>query len=145
MIALLQRVTQAAVSIEGKQVSAIAKGLLAFIGVQPDDNQNHIEKTLYKILNYRIFEDADERMNLSLLDIEGELLLVPQFTLAAETTKGLRPGFSTAAAPAKGQQIFSALLEHAFQQYDKIQVGQFAANMQVSLINDGPATFWLEF
>ncbi|HFB66878.1 MAG TPA: D-tyrosyl-tRNA(Tyr) deacylase [Aeromonadales bacterium] len=144
MIALLQRVTQASVSVEKQQIASMGKGLLVLIGIQPDDNEQHISKILHKVVNYRIFEDKQERMNLSLLDIDGELILVPQFTLAADTRKGLRPGFSTAATPEKGEYLFGQLSASAQQLYPKVQTGKFGANMQVSLINDGPATFWLQ-
>lgn len=144
MIALLQRVTQASVSVENQQIATIRKGLLVLVGIQPGDSEQQINKILHKIINYRIFEDDLGRMNLSLLDIHGELILVPQFTLAADTRKGLRPGFSTAATPEKGECLFSQLVQAAQQLYPKVQAGNFGANMQVSLINDGPATFWLE-
>ncbi len=144
MIALLQRVSRASVSIDEKKVASISKGLLVLIGIQPTDNEQQINKILHKIFNYRIFEDEQDRMNRSLLDIAGEIILVPQFTLAADTRKGLRPGFSTAATPEKGQQLFSQLVKTAQQQSDRVQAGKFGANMQVALINDGPATFWLE-
>ena len=144
MIALLQRVSSASVTINKETVAAIEKGILVLVGFQPDDSQHHIEKLLDKITHYRIFEDSDEKMNLSVTDIDGELLIVPQFTLAADTNKGLRPGFSTAASPEQGKQLFKDFLLTAHKQFPKVQQGEFGANMDVSLTNTGPATFWLE-
>ncbi len=149
MIALLQRVTSASVNVEGDCIANIDRGILALIGVQPADNQDSIKKLFHKITHYRIFEDDDNKMNLSVSDISGEILLVPQFTLAADTRKGLRPGFSTAATPALGEKLFLQLVDFAQSQYlpkepGKIQSGKFGADMQVALVNDGPATFWLE-
>ncbi len=145
MIALLQRVSAASVSISGTEVAQIKQGLLVLVGFQPGDSQTEIDKILKRILGYRIFEDEQQKMNLSVTDIDGEILLVPQFTLAADTRKGLRPGFSTAATPAEGEKLFNALLTTANKEFSKIQQGQFGANMDVSLTNTGPATFWLEY
>jgi D-tyrosyl-tRNA(Tyr) deacylase len=142
--ALLQRVSQASVSIDGCEVARIGGGLLVFIGIEPDDTQHSAEKMLHKLLNYRVFADEQERMNKSLTDTQGDLLLVSQFTLAADTCSGLRPGFSTAAAPAQAEVLFEQLVVLAQQRYPNVQTGQFAANMQVQLINDGPVTFLLE-
>lgn len=144
MIALLQRVHHAHVSVEEQQVGTIEQGLLVFIGVERDDTQEHADKLLQRLLSYRVFSDDDDKMNLSLQDIQGGLLLVPQFTLAANTSKGLRPSFTPAASPNKGQQLFEYLCEQAKKQYPNVETGQFGANMQVTLTNDGPVTFWLQ-
>ena len=144
MKALLQRVSQASVSIDGLEVARIAGGLLVLVGIEPDDNQRILEKVLHKLLNYRVFSDEQERMNKSLIDVQGGLLLVSQFTLAADTRSGLRPGFSTAAAPAQAEALFEQLVQMAKQRYANVQTGQFGANMQVQLVNDGPVTFMLE-
>lgn len=144
MKALLQRVSQASVSIDGVEVARIAGGLLVLVGIETDDNQQSLEKMLHKLLNYRVFTDEQERMNKSLTDIQGGLLLVSQFTLAADTRSGLRPGFSTAAAPAQAEALFEQLVQMAKQRYATVQTGQFGADMQVQLVNDGPVTFMLE-
>lgn len=144
MKALLQRVSQASVSIDGVEVARIAGGLLVLVGIEPNDNQQSLEKMLHKLLNYRVFADEHERMNKSLTDIQGGLLLVSQFTLAADTRSGLRPGFSTAAAPAQAEVLFAQLVKMAKQRCANVQAGQFGADMQVQLINDGPVTFMLE-
>lgn len=144
MKALLQRVSQASVSIEDIEVARIAGGLLVLVGIEPNDNQQSIEKILHKLLNYRVFADEQGRMNKSLTDTQGGLLLVSQFTLAADTRSGLRPGFSTAAAPAQAEALFEQLVTLAQQRHGNVQTGQFAADMQVQLINDGPVTFLLE-
>ncbi len=144
MIALIQRVSQAGVTVEGESIAAIGKGLLALVAMQPGDDEATLIALLRKIVRYRVFSDDNGKMNLSLFDINGDLCLVPQFTLAAETSRGLRPGFSTAAPPAEGERLFNLLVEHAGQLPVHVQTGQFGADMQVSLINDGPATFWLQ-
>ena len=144
MKALLQRVSQASVSIDGVEVARIAGGLLVLVGIEPDDNQQSLEKMLHKLLNYRVFADEQERMNKSLTEIQGGLLLVSQFTLAADTRSGLRPGFSTAAAPAQAEALFEQLVQMAQARYANVQTGQFGADMQVQLVNDGPVTFMLE-
>ena len=144
MKALLQRVSQASVSIDGVEVARIGAGLLVLVGIEPDDNQQSLEKMLHKLLNYRVFADEQERMNKSLTDIQGGLLLVSQFTLAADTRSGLRPGFSTAAAPAQAEALFAQLVRMAQARDAKVQPGQFGADMQVQLVNDGPVTFMLE-
>ena len=144
MIALLQRVTQAAVHVNNEQIAQIDKGLLVFIGVEPFDDHDKATRLLDKILRYRVFADEQDKMNRCLLDIEGGLLLVPQFTLAANTNKGLRPSFSTAAPPQQGNELFTELLHMAEQRYPSTCAGQFGSDMQVSLINDGPVTFWLQ-
>lgn len=144
MKALLQRVSQASVSIAGAQVAQIAGGLLVLVAVEPDDTQQSAEKMLHKLLNYRVFADEQGRMNTSLTDTQGGLLLVSQFTLAADTRSGLRPGFSTAAAPEKAEALFKQLVSLAQQRHPDVQAGHFGADMQVQLINDGPVTFMLE-
>ncbi len=144
MKALLQRVSQASVSIEGTEVARIAEGLLVLVGIEPNDNQPSAEKMLHKLLNYRVFADEQERMNKSLTDTQGGLLLVSQFTLAADTRSGLRPGFSTAAPPAQAQALFEQMLSMAQQRHPNVQAGRFGADMQVQLVNDGPVTFLLE-
>ncbi len=145
MIALIQRVTQARVDVAGETVGSIGPGLLALIGIQPADTLHNVERMVERLLAYRIFEDDGGRMNLGLRDTAGGLLLVPQFTLAADTRKGLRPGFSTAAAPELARERFSQLVGHARNQYpDKVETGRFGAEMAVSLTNHGPVTFWLD-
>ncbi len=144
MIALIQRVTRADVRIDSQIVGAIGRGVLALIGVRRGDDRAAADRLLERVLTYRIFPDAQERMNLSLRDITGGLLLVPQFTLAADTRKGTRAGFSTAAAPEEARQLFTHLLDRARAVHSPVEAGVFAADMQVSLVNDGPVTFWLE-
>lgn len=144
MIALLQRVSRAEVSVAGLSIGAIGRGLLVLLGVQPADTPREASLLLERVLDYRIFADAAGRMNLSLRDIQGGLLLVPQFTLAADTTRGLRPSFTSAAPPALAEQLFDYLKEQAGARYGSVAAGRFGADMQVSLVNDGPATFWLE-
>jgi D-aminoacyl-tRNA deacylase len=144
MIALLQRVTSASVVIDDASVAQIGPGLLVFIGIRPSDDDDAAVRLLTRILKYRIFGDIAGKMNLSLQQIDGDLLLVPQFTLAADTRHGLRPGFSTAAPPDQGRRLFDAFLRAARGQHAKVQSGVFGAHMQVALINDGPVTLWLE-
>lgn len=144
MKALIQRVKQAQVDVDGQTVGQIKQGILALIGVERDDTVDKAEQLLNKICRYRIFSDAAGKMNLSLNDTQGELMLVSQFTLVADTQKGNRPGFSRGATPAHGEQIFNDMVELANNTGLTVQTGQFGANMQVSLINDGPVTFWLE-
>lgn len=144
MIALLQRVLEAGVRVNGTVVGAIGPGLLALIGVRPSDTAGNAQQLLDRMLKYRIFADERAKMNLNLQQIGGGLLLVPQFTLAADTRSGLRPGFSTAAPPQQARRLFDALLEAARRQHPKVESGVFGADMQVSLVNDGPVTFWLE-
>lgn len=144
MIGLLQRVTEARVSIDGRETARIGPGLLVLVAVERDDTAAEGERLLDRLLNYRVFADAEGRMNLSVTDTGGGLLLVPQFTLAADTKKGLRPGFSTAAPPEEGRRLFEALLGLARQRFPAVQAGQFGAHMQVSLVNDGPVTFWIQ-
>jgi len=144
MIGLLQRVQQAQVEIGAERVASIGAGLLVLVGVQHDDNEATANRLLERLLGYRVFADADGKMNLNIKQTSGEMLLVPQFTLAADTRSGMRPGFSTAASPAVGQQLFTYLLERARMQQLTVASGQFGKDMQVSLVNDGPVTFWLE-
>ena len=144
MKALIQRVRQAHVEVAGEVVGAIDQGLLVLVGVEPQDSEASAAKLLHKLLNYRVFSDSDGKMNLSLTEVAGGLLLVSQFTLAADTRKGLRPGFSTAAPPARGEALFDHLVGLARQQHDPVATGRFGADMQVHLINDGPVTFLLE-
>ena len=144
MIALIQRVARADVQVEAQIVGAISRGILALIGVRRGDGTTDAERLLERVLTYRIFPDEQGRMNLSLQDIQGGLLLVPQFTLAADTHKGTRAGFSTAAPPQEAQERFAYLLERARATHPTVAAGVFGANMQVSLVNDGPVTFWLE-
>jgi len=144
MIGLLQRVESANVVVNGERCAAIGRGLLVFVGVQATDTESNAHALLEKLLKYRIFEDDRGRMNLSLQQIHGELLVVPQFTLAADTRHGLRPGFSTAAPPELGKRLFDAFLSAACQLHTPVESGRFGSTMKVSLVNDGPATFWLE-
>jgi D-tyrosyl-tRNA(Tyr) deacylase len=144
MIALIQRVSEAQVRVGADTVGAIGAGVLALVAVQKGDREAAAERLLERVLTYRMFADAAGRMNLSLQDSRGALLLVPQFTLAADTKKGTRAGFSSAAEPAEAQRLFSYLLERARAAYAPVSAGVFGAHMQVSLTNDGPVTFWLE-
>jgi D-tyrosyl-tRNA(Tyr) deacylase len=144
LIGLIQRVSSASVEIDGCCTGEIAQGLLVLVGVQRQDTESQADRLLERILGYRVFEDAHGRMNLSLNDIGGGLLLVPQFTLAADTRKGRRPSFSTAAAPPDGRALFEYLLRRAAEHHGSVAAGRFGADMQVSLVNDGPVTFWLE-
>ena len=144
MIGLLQRVSQAEVRVDGRVVGAIGAGLLVLVGVQRGDDETRAARLLERLLGYRVFADAEGRMNLSLLDTGGGLLLVPQFTLAADTRKGRRPSFSDAAAPQEGDRLFDHLVSQAQSRLRVVQCGRFGADMQVSLVNDGPVTFWLE-
>jgi len=144
MIALIQRVSRADVTVDSRTVGAIGRGILALIGVQRGDDTASADRLLERVLTYRIFPDEQGKMNLSLRDIGGELLLVSQFTLAADTHKGTRAGFSTAAAPDEARRLCDHLLERARGSHGKVAAGVFGADMQVSLVNDGPVTFWLE-
>ena len=144
MIALLQRVSHAEVAVGGKTVGAIGPGLLVLVGVRPTDDEVSAKRLLARLLRYRVFPDGAGKMNLSLTQVNGQLLLVPQFTLAADTLKGLRPGFSTAAPPDQGRHLFDTLVEGARARHGRVEIGVFGAHMRVSLTNDGPATFWLE-
>jgi D-tyrosyl-tRNA(Tyr) deacylase len=144
MIALIQRVTGAQVHVDGACVGQVGRGVLALIGVVRADTEADVQRLLERLLGYRVFADAAGRMNLSVRDVQGGLLLVPQFTLAADTDKGTRAGFSTAAEPERARALFTLLLEQARAAYPSVSAGVFGADMQVSLVNDGPVTFWLE-
>jgi D-tyrosyl-tRNA(Tyr) deacylase len=143
MIALLQRVRRAAVRVDEHLIGEIHAGLLVFIGLEKADSVTQIQPFLNRLLDYRVFEDAHGRMNRSLRDVEGGLLLVPQFTLAADTSKGLRPSFTPALASTQAEPLFQALVDSARKSHSHVAVGQFGADMHVELINDGPVTFWL--
>lgn len=144
MIGLLQRVTRAAVYVNKEEVASIGPGLLVLIGVQPGDEASHASRLLERLLTYRVFPDAQGKMNLSLRDTAGGLLLVPQFTLAADTNSGTRASFTSAAAPAIARERFDALVALARTQHSIVGSGVFGVDMQVSLVNDGPVTFWLQ-
>lgn len=144
MIALIQRVAEARVEVENETVGSIGPGLLALVGVQPGDGEMQTRRLLERMLGYRVFADADGKMNLSLAQTGGGLLLVSQFTLAADTHSGMRPGFSTAATPVEGERWFNRLIESARIRHPTVEIGRFGAHMKVSLVNDGPVTFWLE-
>jgi D-tyrosyl-tRNA(Tyr) deacylase len=144
LIALIQRVSEASVVVQERTVGAIGRGVLALIGVQRGDDAAAAQRLLERVLGYRIFEDDTGRMNLSLRDIGGGLLLVPQFTLAADTHKGTRAGFSGAESPERAREMFEALLALARARHAQVASGQFGAHMRVALVNDGPVTFWLE-
>ncbi len=143
MITIIQRVAFAKVTVNNQDIGRIDTGIMALVAVEKEDTQKDAERLLERILNYRIFADDNDRMNLSLRDINGGLLLIPQFTLAADTQKGNRPSFTSAAPPEKGQQLFCYLRELAIKTYPHVQFGQFGADMQVSLVNNGPVTFTL--
>jgi D-aminoacyl-tRNA deacylase len=144
MIALLQRVSQAKVEVDGRLIGSIGPGLLVLLGVRPADDEAAALKLLTRLLQYRVFADEAGKMNLSLTQVKGELLLVPQFTLAADTAKGLRPGFSTAAPPEQGRRLFDFFVQAARAQHGHVETGEFGAHMRVSSTNDGPVTIWLE-
>lgn len=144
MIAVLQRVANARVEVDGEVTGAIARGLLVLVAVQPGDGPPEASRMLERLLGYRVFEDAEGRMNLSLREVAGGLLLVPQFTLAADTRKGMRPSFTSAAAPEHGRVEFERLLALARAAHPDVATGRFGAHMQVHLVNDGPVTFWLD-
>ena len=144
MIGLLQRVSHAAVSVDGEVLGEIGRGLMVLVAVHREDSDRDIERLAERILTYRVFPDSDGRMNRSLLDEDLGLLLVPQFTLAADTRKGTRASFTKAAAPEKGQAFFERLVAACERQLKNVATGRFGANMQVTLTNDGPVTFWLE-
>ncbi|NWA28810.1 D-tyrosyl-tRNA(Tyr) deacylase [Pseudomonas gingeri] len=144
MKGLLQRVTGARVEVAGDVVGAIDQGLLVLLAVEPGDTQAHADKLLKKLLNYRVFSDPQGKMNLSLADVGGGLLLVSQFTLAADTQSGLRPSFSTAAPPALAEALFDYVVAQAQRLHGQVATGRFGADMQVHLVNDGPVTFLLQ-
>ncbi len=143
MIGLLQRVLEARVSVDGRDVGSIDRGLLVFVGVEKGDDEKCATRLLERLLGYRVFSDAEGRMNLSLRDIGGGLLLVSQFTLVADTNKGTRPSFSSAAPPGEGRRLFDRLVALARAAHAEVATGEFGADMKVSLVNDGPVTFWL--
>jgi D-tyrosyl-tRNA(Tyr) deacylase len=144
MIGLLQRVSDAHVEVDGEAIAAIERGILVLVAVQRDDDEMRAERLLERLLGYRVFPDAEDRMNLSVRDIGGGVLFVPQFTLAADTKKGMRASFTPAADPATGCRLFEYLVQRARDQYSNVAAGAFGADMQVTLTNDGPVTFWLE-
>jgi len=145
LIALIQRVSHAAVNVNGEDIGTIDRGILALIGVEKNDNRQSCKRLAERILSYRVFPDDEDKMNLSVEDIHGGLLLVPQFTLAANTDKGKRPSFSSAASPADAIPLFEELVSNCRSLYKgHIDTGQFGADMQVRLTNDGPVTFWLQ-
>ncbi|OGT58882.1 MAG: D-tyrosyl-tRNA(Tyr) deacylase [Gammaproteobacteria bacterium RIFCSPHIGHO2_12_FULL_63_22] len=143
MISLIQRVTEAAVHVDGECVGRIGPGLLALVAVEPGDDEARVQRMAERLLGYRVFGDAQDKMNLSVADTGGGLLLVSQFTLAADTNKGMRPSFTSAATPEQGRLWFERLLEVCKQRHSPVESGRFGAHMKVSLINDGPVTFWL--
>ena len=144
MIGLLQRVSSARVEVDGESIGSIARGLMVLVCAERGDAEPHADKLLERLLNYRVFSDADGRMNLSLREVQGGLLLVPQFTLAADTRKGARAGFSTAATPEVAQALFCRFVTEAQARHPQVATGEFGAHMRVALENDGPVTFWLE-
>lgn len=144
MLGLIQRVRSASVSVAGEVVGSIDQGLLLLLGVEKDDAPEHIEKLLHKVLSYRVFADGDGKMNLSVRDVQGGLLVVSQFTLAASTDKGLRPSFSSAKPPAEAEQLYLQFVRAAQAQHARVACGRFGADMQVALVNDGPVTFLLK-
>jgi D-tyrosyl-tRNA(Tyr) deacylase len=144
LIALIQRVAEAQVRVGGEAVGRIGRGVLALVGVERGDGEREAERLAGRVLGYRIFPDAEGRMNRSLADVGGGLLAVPQFTLAADTSSGTRAGFSTAAAPEEGRRLFERFVEICRARHPEVASGRFGADMQVSLVNDGPVTFWLQ-
>ena len=146
MIFLIQRVSEASVAVDGDTVGKIGRGLLAFVAVEPGDDEATARRLVERAVAYRVFADDAGRMNRSLAEVGGELLLVSQFTLAADTRKGLRPSFTSAAAPEDGRRLFEYVVEHARSVLPgRVATGRFGADMQVALVNDGPVTFWLRF
>ena len=145
MIGLIQRVSEASVKVDGRITGQIGRGLLVLVGVEKHDTHASAQRLLERILGYRVFPDESGKMNLSLSDISGELLLVPQFTLAADTRKGTRPSFSSAASPEHGMEMFDHFVKIAREKKRaRVETGVFGADMKVSLVNDGPVTFWLQ-
>ena len=144
MIGLIQRVSDAKVTVDGATVGAIGPGLMVLVGVEREDDEAKAERLLDRLLGYRVFPDGEGRMNLSIADIGGGLLLVPQFTLAADTRKGSRPSFTPAAPPEAGLHLFDYLLQRAWERHPDVQSGRFGADMEVHLTNEGPVTFWLQ-
>lgn len=144
MKGLIQRVSRASVSIGGECVGAIDQGLLLLLGVERDDDQQSLQKLLHKVLHYRVFADTEGRMNRNVAEVGGGVLVVSQFTLAADTRKGLRPGFSGAAEPARAEALYETFVAELRQRHPQVACGRFGADMQVALVNDGPVTFLLE-
>lgn len=144
MIALLQRVSEASVTVEGERIAAIGRGVLALIGIERDDTPAESARLAGRLLALRLFDDAEGRMNLDLATVDGELLLVSQFTLAADTARGRRPGFSSAAAPERARELFDAFVADVRMRHARVATGRFGAHMQVALVNDGPVTFRLQ-
>jgi D-aminoacyl-tRNA deacylase len=144
MIALIQRVTRAQVDVAGETVGKIGQGLLALVAVQPGDGEAQAQRMVERLLGYRVFSDDAGKMNKSLAEVNGGLLLVSQFTLAADTEKGMRPSFTSAASPEQGRKWFDRVVEMAKNRHSTVEIGRFGAHMEVSLVNDGPVTFWLE-
>jgi len=144
MIALIQRVTHAKVEVDNLSIGRINSGILLLLGVEKADTEKNADDLLHKVVNYRIFADEDDKMNLSLLDIAGELLVVPQFTLPANTQKGTRPSFTSAAPPKEGKFYYEYFVERAKEKVKIVETGEFGADMQVTLTNNGPVTFWLK-
>jgi len=144
MIGLIQRTVSASVTIDGRKIAETGAGMLVLVGFRRDDREQRLDRLVERMLNYRIFSDEAGRMNRSLRDVEGALLLVPQFTLAADTDSGNRPSFTPAAPPEAGERLFEALREKVRQAWPTTAFGVFGADMQVALVNDGPVTFWIE-
>lgn len=144
MIALLQRVAEASVTVDDQCIGRIARGLMVLLCAERGDSEKEADALLSKLLAYRVFPDADGKMNLSLSQIQGGLLLVPQFTLAADTRSGTRPSFTPAAPPAEASRLFEYTLTKARATHPQVEAGRFGADMQVGLVNDGPVTFWLQ-
>lgn len=144
MIGLVQRVTSSRVDVNGKTIGSIERGIMVLAGIQKGDDDSKAERLAQRLLTYRVFPDAEDKMNLSVQDINGGILLVPQFTLAADTRKGTRASFTSAAPPEEGKRLFDQLVMLISQQHPTVATGEFGADMQVSLCNDGPVTFWLE-
>ncbi|QLE96286.1 D-aminoacyl-tRNA deacylase [Neptunomonas phycophila] len=144
MKGLIQRVSRASVDVDGQRIGEIDHGLLLLLGIERDDTSAIADKLLKKVINYRVFSDSDDKMNLNLQQVGGGLLIVSQFTLVADTQKGLRPGFSNGASPEHGKAMYDYFVEQAKQQHPCVQTGKFGADMKVSLLNDGPVTFLLE-
>jgi len=144
MIALIQRVTEARVEVAGEVVGTIGPGLLAFVAVEPADDEKRAQRMLERLLGYRVFDDGEGRMNRSLVQAGGGLLLVSQFTLAADTNSGMRASFTSAAPPELGRRLFDHLVQLARNSHPTVATGRFGAHMRISLVNDGPVTFWLE-
>ena len=143
MIALIQRVSSAKVEVDGEIVGQIGKGLLVLLGVEKDDDRQKVDKLAEKVLNYRVFSDADDKMNLNVQQVAGEVLVVSQFTLVADTQKGLRPSFSKGATPSLANELYEYFAQKCGEKV-KVECGRFATDMQVSLVNEGPVTFWLQ-